>query len=186
MAVSTSLAIYFAERNKGAFHNEFITFSGRPVFHQFKEGMTLSERVNEMVRMNICDNTDLKKTFEILLERAKKYNIPKSEMPKTLYVVSDMEFDIATYKGSRAFNSDVIRKMYEDAGYDMPNLIFWNVNSHQNNVPVTFNEQNVALVSGCSPSVFGMAISGDLNPLKFMLNAIEVERYKSLAESILA
>ena len=76
--------------------------------------------------------------------------------------------------------------MYEDAGYDMPNLIFWNVNSHQNNVPVTFNEQNVALVSGCSPSVFGMAISGDLNPLKFMLNAIEVERYKSLAESILA
>ena len=186
MAVSTSLAIYFAERNKGAFHNEFITFSGRPVFHQFKEDMTLSERVAEMIRMNICDNTDLKKTFEILLERAKKYNIPKSEMPKTLYVVSDMEFDIATYKGSRAFNSDVIRKMYEDAGYDMPNLIFWNVNSHQNNVPVTFNEQNVALVSGCSPSVFGMAISGDLNPLKFMLNAIEVERYKSLAESILA
>jgi len=102
-----------------------------------------------------------------------------------------MEFDNAQgyaswrYEPTPKTNFEEIKRKYSAAGYKMPKLIFWNVDSRHDNSPVTMNEDGVALVSGSSPSTFEMAISGDLNPYRFMLQTIEKDRYANFAKAIL-
>ncbi len=192
MAISTALAIYFAERNKGLFHNEFITFSRKPRFYQFREGMSLLERVREMVKLNIVENTNIQATFDLLLKAAIDNHLPEEEMPKNIFIISDMEFDEAQ-KGSiyswgnapiPKTNFEVIEEKYKNAGYKRPTLIFWNVNSMNNNVPVKQDENGTILVSGSSASTFNMAISENINPYDYMLSVINKPRYKDLVEKI--
>lgn len=191
MDISTSLAIYFSEHNKGIFRNKYITFAGNPQFYSFKEGEPLGNKLDFMYKHEICDNTNIQKVFDLVLKAAITNHIPEEEMPEALYIISDMEFDEAQgYNSWRSSqipktNFEEIKRKYVEAGYKMPKLIFWNVDARQNNSPVTMNEVGVALVSGSSPSTFEMAVSGDLNPMKFMLQTIEKARYADFAKAIL-
>ena len=191
MDISTSLAVYFSEHNRGIFRNKYITFAGNPQFYSFKEGDSLGHKVKFMYDHNICDNTNIQKVFDLVLKAATMNRIPEDEMPSAIYIISDMEFDNAqgyySWRNERApkTNFEVIKEKYQNAGYTMPKLIFWNVDSRQDSVPVTMNENGVALVSGASPSTFEMAISGELDPMKFMLQTIEKPRYANFAKKIL-
>lgn len=192
ISVALSLALYFAEHNTGKFKDEFITFSSNPSFFRVDRNESLAERIGEALKAEWGGSTNFIGTFERILDVAKNCNLPESEMPKTLYCISDMEFDTANggWNGtgrserlsSMAFK--VIEERYAEAGYKMPRLVFWNVNSHQNNVPVSYNDMGVALVSGCSPSVFELVMSDDMDPISFMDKAINVPRYMEPARSI--
>lgn len=192
ISVALSLALYFAEHNTGRFKDEFITFSSNPSFFRVNRNESLAERIKEALSAEWGGSTNFIGTFERILDVAKTHNLPESEMPKTLYCVSDMEFDSANGGWSSTGRTErissmafkVIREKYEEAGYKMPNLVFWNVNSHQNNVPVSYNDMGVALVSGCSPSVFELVMSEDMNPINFMNKVIDAPRYMDLARSI--
>ena len=100
MATSIGLAIYFAERNVGAYHNLFMTFSDRPETVILR-GETLEQKICNVSRANWDGNTDLKAAFERVLEIAKKHNTPQEEMPKAIVVISDMEID---YCGNREWS----------------------------------------------------------------------------------
>jgi len=98
-------------------------------------------------------------------------------MPQTLLIMSDMQFDACVKQDDSAI--EMIRNKYEEAGYQMPNVVFWNLNA-RDNVPVKFNEQGVALVSGFSPSILKAVLSGDmknLTPVGVMMKTLMVERY---------
>lgn len=187
MAVATSLALYYAERNRGIFQNEFVTFSRNPRFYHFNSGDSLYNRVKEMVNLNICENTDIQAVFNLLLKAAKDNNLPAEEMPTRIIIVSDMEFDEAQgyYHRAAKTNFEEIKRKYSESGYEMPTLVFWNVASHQDNVPVKMDEKGVVLVSGCSPSTFQMAMTNNLDPYKFMMSVIDKERYLGAARTIL-
>lgn len=191
MDIATSLAIYFSEHNKGIFRNKYITFAGKPQFYSFKEGEPLVNKISFMYKHEICDNTNLQAVFQLILKAAITNDTPEEEMPSVIYIISDMEFDQAQRRNywdagaATKTNFEMIKKRYAASGYTMPKLVFWNVNSHQDNVPVTMNEDGVALVSGASPSTFEMAISNELDPMKFMLQTIEKPRYADPAKQIL-
>lgn len=174
ISVAVSLAIYFAERNKGKFKGQMITFSDRPTFFEINEG-TIFDKVKQVKRADWGMNTNIQSTFKLLLDACQRDNVPVEEMPKNIIIVSDMEFD-ACAEGT---NLDGIKKKYADAGYPMPQLVFWNVASHQNNLPVRFDTKGTALVSGCSPVIFEEISNGckDLDPVKFMLEVINKPRY---------
>lgn len=172
IAVSVSLALYFAERNKGIFHNEFITFSETPEFQKIK-GDSLLYKIQNLKGANWGYNTNLQKVFELILNSAVQYKVPKEEMPTTLYIISDMEFD-SCVEGT---NLDGIISKYNKYGYDLPRIVFWNVNSKQNNVCASKDKEGVMLVSGCSPSVFKYATDSSMTPESFMNNIIQ-EYYK--------
>ena len=175
ITVAMSLAIYFAERTKGAFHNHFITFSSRPQVVEIK-GRDILEKVKYCEQFNDCSNTNLQRTFDLLLKTAVDNRTPQSEMPETLYIISDMEFDCCSDAG--VTNFQYAKRRFEENGYKLPNVVFWNVESRNLQQPVTKNEQGVALVSGASPRIFQMVISGETDPMEYMKSVIYTERYE--------
>ena len=101
---------------------------------------------------------------------------PQNEMPETLYIISDMEFDCC--ENADLTNFQYAKKRFEEAGYKLPNIVFWNVESRNRQQPVTKNERGVALVSGSSPRIFQMVISGQTDPMEYMKSVILTERYE--------
>lgn len=178
-AVALSLGIYFAERNRGAFHNHFITFSANPKLVEIK-GRDIAERVRYCAGFNEVANTNLRGVFELLLKTAVKHRVPQEDMPKRLYIVSDMEFD-SCMEHADVTNFAYARRIFENSGYQLPEVIFWNVASRNKQQPVTKNEQGVALVSGCTPRLFSMIAGGATSPYDVMMEMIDSGRYDAIS-----
>ena len=177
-AVAQSLGIYFAEHNRGAFRNHFITFSALPKLVEVR-GRDIVEKVRYCMSFNDCSNTDLEKVFDLLLRTAVKNRVPQEEMPAKLYIISDMEFDCCSHAGMTNFRS--AEKMFAAFGYVLPQVVFWNVQSRNRQQPVTKNEQGVSLVSGCNAQIFSMLKNDSLDPYHFMMQILTAERYAVIA-----
>ena len=174
-AVAQSLAIYFAQRNKGAFHNHFITFSTNPQLVEIK-GADIVEQVRYCRTFNEVATTNIQRVFELILSAAVRNHLPQKELPSTLYIVSDMEFNWCTRDASMT-NFDYAKALYRQHGYRLPRVVFWNVQSRNCQQPVSMNEQGVALVSGCTPRIFSQVMSGEMDPMSNMLSVLGAERY---------
>ena len=174
-SVALSLGIYYAERNTGAFQNHFITFSEHPRLVEIK-GTDICEKVRYCRRFNEAANTNLQRVFELILRTAVKHRVPQGEMPAKLYIISDMEFDCCA-GGSSLSNFEYAKRLFAKWGYSLPEVVFWNVASRNQQQPVRMNDAGVALVSGCSPRVFSMLKTGILSPYAFMLDVLGSERY---------
>ena len=174
-SVAQSLAIYFAQRNRGAFRNHFITFSMNPRLVEIK-GADIVEQVNYCRTFNECANTDLQKVFALILRAAVENRLPQAELPSTLYIVSDMEFD-ACAKGASLTNFEQARALYRRYGYRLPRVVFWNVQSRSQQQPVRSNAQGVALVSGCTARIFSQVMKGEMDPYRNMMAVVGSDRY---------
>ena len=175
MATSIGLAIYFAERNTGAYHNLFMTFSANPQVVTLK-GETLFQKVSNVNRAGWGMNTNLKAAFEKVLDIAEKNNISQEEMPKAIVVISDMEID---YCGNRDWSFyDKMANKFHKAGYVIPNVIFWNVASRHDVFHADSKRKGVQLASGQSVTVFKQILQNlGYNPIEAMENTINSERY---------
>jgi hypothetical protein len=179
MAVSISLAMYVSERNNGAFKDCFITFSDNPTLQKVV-GNNIREKVRNLQSADWGMSTNLESVFNLILDTAKEHNIPASELPSTLYIVSDMEFNSACGRPSETF-FNTIKNKYEKANYECPKLVFWNVNAKNIQSPIKFDERGTCLVSGCSPSILKSLLSGTVTtPEQIMLETINVKRYDSV------
>lgn len=175
MNTALGLAIYFAERNKGAYHNMWMSFSSNPHIHLLK-GETLAQKLSSIDMKDWQGNTDLKAAFDLVLDIAEENDVPNEEMPKSLIVISDMEIDNC---GNRDWTFyDKIKYKYKKHGYDIPNIVFWNVNSIHDVFHADKTRKGVQLCSGQSASVFKqlMACIG-YTPLEMMEKVICSERY---------
>ncbi len=178
-AVALSLGIYFAEHNKGAFRNHFIEFSSMPLLIEIK-GDTFAEKLQYICSFNKVADTNLEAVFDLVLNSAVNNNVPQSELPERLIIISDMEFNFCVENAGET-NFKNAKTKFENAGYKLPQVVFWNVASRNRQQPVTENEQGVALVSGCTPRLFSMIAEGVPSPYEFMMNVIESDRYKNIA-----
>ena len=182
--VALSLALYFAERNKGQFANMFLTFSAAPELQQIK-GATLATRLRSLASAHWDGNTNIQAAFNLVLNTAIRAGATEKDMPKTIFIVSDMEFDMANAGGYGQFtpltNFDTIRVKYAAAGYKLPQLVFWNVQSRHDQQPVTANDKGVILVSGCSPSTFKFVMENKSpDPYSMMLEVLNSPRYEPI------
>jgi len=177
-SVALSLGLYFAERNKGLFHNHFIEFSHNAKLIELK-GDTFADRLRYIASFNEIADTNIEAVFDLILRAAVKNRIPQDEMPATLYIISDMEFN-SCVRNAGLTNFENAKMNYEAHGYKLPNVVFWNVQSRNRQQPVTMNEQGVALVSGCTPKLFSMVASGNIDPYSFMMEVVGSERYEKI------
>lgn len=166
MQMSISLALYFAERNKGELKNKFMTFSEKPSFVTIK-GSNLLEKFSSIRDSEWGYNTDLNRAFKLMLERCKALNVKPDEIPEYFIIISDMEIDEAD---ENKFLYDELKDLFEENGYKIPKLVYWNVNSRHD---IFLQKDNCILVSGASINVFKGLFESDCNPYKFMINTLE-------------
>lgn len=176
--VSIALAMYIAERNKGAFKDHFMTFSSKPQLVKI-QGSNIVDKVNNINSTEWGGSTNIESALQTILDVAVKNNLPKEEVVKKLYIISDMQFNQAT-RGANAHIFKDMESKFKANGYEMPNLVFWNVNAY-GNTPMTMNELGVQLVSGYSPSILAQLLNADgKTPYDFMLDVINSERYSEV------
>lgn len=187
--VATSLGMYCAEKANGPFAGHYISFSRNPRLVKV-EGVDFCDKVDRIVRADLCENTDIEKTFDMLLNTAISNRCSQADLPQNIIIISDMEFDQAR-GGGRVYNwstgryeynetnvdtlMEGIAKKWAAAGYQMPHLIFWNVDARQNNIPMLGNGP-ISYVSGFSPSIFQTIMTGKTG-YELMMECLNKERY---------
>lgn len=171
MEVCVSLGLYLSERNTGPFKDGFITFSSNPTL-QILSG-TLTQRIHQLRTAHWQMSTDLEKVFRLILSKAIQSNLSQEDMPNDILILSDMQFN-ACVGGMSAM--EMIKTMYRQAGYTMPNIIFWNLRT-ASGVPAKYDERGVALVSGFSPSIMKSLLNKDVTPQATMESVLLSERY---------
>lgn len=186
LEVANALAIYFAEHSSGQFKDKYITFSDRPQFVDFSKCNSLHDKIQTALTHSEVSSTNIEAVFDLILNTAVKNKMSQDDIPQNILIISDMEFnDAQGYRRAmtqRLF--ETIRQKYEAAGYKLPRLIFWNVNSRTGTIPVKENELGVALVSGFSTNICKMVLSGELDPYKCLLETINNERYDAVESAI--
>ena len=183
--VANALAIYCSEQLEGEFKDKYITFSHRPQFVDLSKCRNLQSKILEALGYNEVADTNIEATFDLLLNTAIKHNMKQREIPSNILIISDMEFNKATYcytVNDTLF--DTIKHKWERAGYKLPKLIFWNVCSRTNTIPVFENEMGVALVSGFSQNILDMIMSDELDPYKLLVNVLNSDRYKPIESAL--
>ena len=168
---SVGLAIYAAQHNKGIFKNHFITFSNNPYFQEIK-GSNISEIVNNII--SEVGTTDIDKVFELLLNTAIKGKVKQDAMPSHILLISDMEFDEGVLsKGGT--NLEGWRVAFQEKGYQLPSIIYWNVALNSLGIPITKYEEDVAIVSGFSINILENLLTLDkYRPVDLMLDKLTI------------
>lgn len=190
LATSVGLAVYFAERNTGPFHNVFMTFSSQPEFVTLK-GATLYDKLYNASRATWQQNTDIEAAFRKILEVALLNKVLQSELPKSLIVISDMEFDTATtsYNSSSYWSKKptmkkdyyyTMKELYAKNGYELPKVVFWNVDARNDTFHAEL-ENGVHFASGQSISVFKSIVNNaEVGPYELMLNVLNDPQYDAV------
>lgn len=184
MDVSTAMAIYMAERSTGEFHNKFITFGAKPKLISLDGMDTLREKLVKTYQETDCSNTNIRAVFDLILKTAVNSNMHQEDMPKNIVIISDMQFDGQAFNFNKTLFEKIAQK-YLTYGYQLPRLIFWNVNeSYSNVVPIQQNELGVVLLSGYSQNLIKMVMSGEVDPYKCLIEQLNDKRYDVVEEAV--
>ena len=175
LEVAVSLGLYFADKGRSAFKDCMLTFSDSPQLVKLKGN--INEKIDQMVATDWAMSTNLHAAFNKILDTAVKGKVSQADMPGTLVIFSDMQFNACVKHDDSAM--EMIERKYKDAGYELPKVVFWNLNAGSN-VPVKFDKSGTALVSGFSPAIATAVLSGDndgFTPEAIMLKAVMADRY---------
>ena len=184
--VAISLGLYCAEKAKGPFAGHYVSFSSRPQLIA-TAGVDFCDKVARIYKTNLCENTNIEATFDLLLDTAIKNNCSQDDLPKNLIVITDMEWDAARghygfgyrYGGSNVQSATLMEQIeakWQAHGYQMPNLVFWNVQARRANIPMEVKD-GVSFVSGFSPSLFEQIMSGK-TAYSLMMEVLDSKRYE--------
>lgn len=200
LQVANALAIYFSERCFGVYRDKYITFSMHPRYVDLSKCKTLKDKLTLAAKYNECANTNIQAVFELILDTARENKLPQEELPGTILILSDMEFDGAVniskqsqerdFWGQRRYTKPdknffkQIQQKYEEAGYKLPKLVFWNICSRTDTIPVKENDLGVGLVSGFSVNIVKMILSNKLDPFAMLLEQLYDKRYEPIYNAL--
>ena len=178
--VAISLGMYCAERLGGTFHNKYISFSSHPQFIEI-EGVNFKDKVKRIYNKNLCENTNIHATFDLLKEACLKSK--EEDRPTKIIIISDMEmdegcFNYETYEDAKTLMEN-IREDWRQCGLEMPSLVYWNVNARHNNILDDAKNTNVTYVSGYNTAIFKQIMEGKTG-MEVMYDKLLSDRYKDI------
>lgn len=191
MNAAVSMGAYMAERCKGPFKDHFVTFSSNPALVCF-EGVDIYDKFQRARQADWGGSTNIEATFDMLLKVAIQNHVPEKDMPKTLYIFSDMEFNACmcsgpvnpsrwNYSGNRISNAHEVNTLLESIaqkwaayGYELPRVVFWNLDARQNNIPAMGGR--FSYVSGFSMNMVEQILSGK-DGFSLMMKKLDEPRY---------
>ena len=182
--VATALAIYMSEHNTGDWKDKFITFSSNPKIVDLSNCDSLADKVDLSLRESDCSNTNIYKTMMLILKTAKRNHTSAEDMPKMIVICSDMQFDGHSHNLNKSL-FDEIAQEFEDAGYKLPKICFWNLSGRLNGtIPMQQNDMGLILCSGFSVQILKMFMSNQVDPYKVLLETLNGERYAKVREAV--
>lgn len=178
MDVAVGLGLYLAERNKGLFKNQFITFSSRPevIDLSSRKFDSFKDKINFIMRANWSMSTNIEAVFNLVLTSAVKHKLSEEDMPAKIVIFSDMEMNRCTDVSQRLL--EMIDAKYKAAGYTRPQLVFWNIQGRAGNMTVNLNDNGACQISGYTPAILkNLTKLEKFTPLSVMLETLGSERY---------
>lgn len=190
--VAVGLGLYIADKQTGAFKDMFLSFSSDPQLEVLRGD--INQKIVQMQQSHWQMSTNLEAALVKVLGVGVDNNLSSADMPKMLLILSDMQFNRCVTnvsRGDMSYRARVgladkenpsamaaIRNLYSDAGYQMPRIVFWTLNSAFKNVPISHTEDGAALVSGFSPNLMKSLLKAeDFTPLGVMRSTVNVPRY---------
>jgi hypothetical protein len=181
--VSVTMALLVSQLVEGDFHGHVLTFNTVPAFQVITDG-NLHERFQQVFNMEWGGSTDLEATFKLILNRGIECKLTNEDMPKRLFIVSDMQFNQIS-NNSYITNMENINKMYLTYGYTRPQIVFWNVNGSSTDFPTTTDENNTVMISGFSPSILKAVLNGsDFSTEAILRRALDDTRYNPIRKAL--
>ena len=194
LEAAVSMGAYIAERGKGPFQNHFITFSNNPQLVEFT-GVDIYDKFIRAQNADWGGSTNIEAVFNLLLHTARVNNTKPEDMPKTLYIFSDMEFNRCVASGAISRNiwsydrllgsereiDTVIEaqaRKWRQYGYEVPRVIFWNLDARHDNIPAI--GEGFSYVSGFSMNMVECILSGK-DGVDLMLEKLNSERYQAIS-----
>ena len=194
LEAAVSMGAYIAERGKGPFQNHFITFSNNPQLVEFT-GVDIYDKFIRAQNADWGGSTNIEAVFDLLLHTARINSTKPEDMPKTLYIFSDMEFNRCVACGAISRNiwsydrllrserevDTVIEaqaRKWQQYGYQIPRIIFWNLDARHDNIPAI--GEGFSYVSGFSMNMVECILSGK-NGIDLMLEKLNSERYQAIS-----
>lgn len=186
MHVSIALGLLISEINNEAFRNRVLTFNTLPKWHNLSSCNTFCDKVKSLKKSPWGGSTNFMFAIELILETAIANKLSNDEIPD-LIVFSDMQFNQADSKFLTHY--EIINKRFNNAGYTkIPKIIFWNLRGETNGFPVDSKCENVQLLSGFSPSLFKLILTGEkaeeCTPEQVFKNAVNDEAYNKIREIV--
>jgi hypothetical protein len=185
--VSIGLSLFLANINTKAWKGMVMEYGSRPSFFQVPTNASLREQIKIALAHDDCGSTNVEAVFDEVLKTAVREGFKQEEIPEII-CFSDMEFSPAMIGWRNADNEDrlfeYIARKWSDAGYSLPRLTFWNINSRTGTIPLTENKNGVALLSGYSQSIMQMVLSRKLDPLTILLEKLDSPRYNLVREAL--
>ena len=188
--IAISLGLYCAEKAKGPFAGYYVSFSSRPQLIA-TEGVDFCDKVQRIYRTNLCENTNLEATFNMLLNTAIQNRCKQEDLPDTIIVISDMQIDsgsefrpggywsnpnrLSEVRGRVKTMMEQMRIRWANAGYTLPKLIYWNVDAREDTI--LDDGPNVSYVSGASASIFNQIMSNKTGQA-LMFEVLDSKRYE--------
>lgn len=206
---ASAMTVYCAQSLTGAFKDKFITFSSKPKMLDMSDCKTLADKMNLLHHYGDITNTNLMAVFDLVLSVAVEHHLSQDEIPAYLMILSDMEFDFAVsmrscyqygveYEKTALF--DIIREKWEQAGYEIPTLIFWQLNGRRTIYPEVDSKNGIIYLSGFSTTELELVMAGKferftekngkketeiISPLEQLEMKLSDPRYDAVEEAIL-
>ena len=180
--ISVALGILISTVTRAPFTNNLITFETSPKF-KILQKRTLFDQVQEVLNMGWGGSTNIQEVFNLILRTAHRNELTQEELPNRVYIISDMQFNQADDSNSQT-NYEAIINKYKKYNYQVPQLVFWNVNGSSSDFVAQSNHKNIIMISGFSTDILKSVLNlGEFNPISALRSTLDSERYAPVTEA---
>jgi len=123
---AVGIGLMLSESLPGILNNTFLTFSSAPELVKLNKDLSLKEKLCNIRGAHWGMKTDLIKAFHLIVDQIDQGNLLLEEVPDSIVVFTDMEFNSGFCKSD---SMGRVREIFTSKGIKMPNIIFWNLSS---------------------------------------------------------
>lgn len=161
--VCISLGIYFSTLNEGAFKDNVIMFDSTS--RKMKLAGTFTEKVKQIQGSSmVWGSTNFQSVIdEIVRVRKQNPNIPVSEYPETLLVVSDMQLNPSNGGGTgdERTNYEMAMKKLREVGLPKMTIVWWFVTGRGTDFPSRIDDEGTIMIGGFDGAIMTLLLGGD-------------------------
>jgi len=180
-------------------HNPIgITFSDNPNIFEIPSNIDFVSACHLIRGQNWGGSTNFEAAFQLILNKAVAEHWKQEDMPEALMVFSDMQFDRASvYSDSFETMYEIMKHEFEAKGYNIPLIVFWNLNGRYEGQNVNKDCKGVITISGYDPAIFktiiecGTLVTKDvtgnmikLTPIEVMIKSLTRKRFQPILNEI--